>query len=290
MEKLKSYYKHEAELQPNPSIKMTFEPVSGKRRLNLVRRTFLVAAVVTLLTASLMAAGALLLSTMPSWFSSEELFGKEGGNIAQIEAYAHPFSIEFRAYIDADDWMREDSWDGEFSYYTIAEDLVFPSMAAASEFFSVIFAQNPLTPDVSIDIYKTIVAYDPILDNANITIFSNTRNENDRLISINLSFRIDNEPSEPFNMSFVFYDGYGFGVEEGAEQYYISPVNGFEALLLPFSPNSAQAIFALNNVLYTLSIDGGSMVIGDDTIHNPDINTTDKAIAALKEIIDAYHR
>ena len=289
MEKLKSYYTSEANSQPNPSINISFEPISEKRRLRPVRRGVLFAAVVTLLTASALAAGTQLFSRMPGWFSSEELHGEEGGNIAQTEVFAHPFSIEFRAYIDADNWMREDSWDGQFSYTTIAENLEISSMSAVSGFFNLDIAQNSLMPEVSNDIYNIRVAYDPIYDNANVTVFSNSKLENDRLVSIYLDFRIDNDQSIPFITSHGFYDRYGFGVEEGAEQYYISPVNGIEALLLPFSPNSAEATFVINNIIYTLSIHGGSKLIGDDTIHNPDINTTEKAIEVLKAIIDAYH-
>ena len=83
---------------------------------------------------------------------------------------------------------------------------------------------------------------------------------------------------------------YGFGVEKGAEQYYSSHTNGIEALLLPFSPNSAQAIFVLHDIVYTLAIGGGSMLVGDDAIYNLDIDTTGNAIEVLKEIIDAYYR
>ena len=299
MEKLKSYYTNEAEKQPDPSIKITFEQVSEKRRLNIVRRTILLAAVIAILTASALAVGTQLFSRAPEWFSIEELIGEEligeepigeeEGNIAQIEINAPPFSADFRAYIDADDWMREDSWDGQFSSYTFAENLEFSSMAAVSEFFNINIARNSLMPDASIEIYKTLVAYDPIFDNARITVFSNAIFENNRLVSINLDFHIDNEQSEPFSMSYGFYNRYGFGVEEGTEQYYISLVNGIEALLLPISLNSAQAIFALDNIVYTLSIHRGIMMVGDDTVYNSDIHTTESAIEVLKEIIDAFH-
>ena len=289
MEKLKSYYINEAEKQPDPTIKITFEQVSEKRRLNIVRRTILLAAVIALLTASALAVGTQLFSRAPEWFSSEEFSGEEEGNIAQIEINATPFSTEFRAYIDADDWMREDSWDGQFSSYTFDENLEFSSMVAVSEFFNVNIARNSLMPDSSNEIYKTLVAYDPIFDNAHITVFSNSKLENNRLVSINLDFHIDNEQNEPFNISYGFYDRYGFGVEEGAEQYYISPVNGIEALLLPISLNSAQAIFALDNIVYTLSIHRGIMLVGDDTVYNTDIHTTESTIEVLKEIIDAFH-
>ena len=304
MEKLKTYYNLEAKSQPEPSISIAFKTVA-KRRMKPKQRTILLTAVIILIMASTLAAGAKLLSLMPRWYRSEELngeeqygeeqygeelYGEEGGNVAQVDVYSHPFSADFRAYIDANDMTKKDNWDGQVSYNTITEDLEFDSMLELADYFDVNIASNSLIPEESVRIFVTRVAYSARNDYAHITIFSRSKLDNQRLLSFNFDFRIDDEPGKSFQMNHGFYEQYGFGVEDGAEQYYTSPINDIEALLLPLSPNAAQAMFVMENILYTVYIGGWSGLVDDDIIYNQDIGTTEDAIEILKEFINAYIR
>jgi hypothetical protein len=285
MEKLKSFYTMQAESQPEPTINITFEPLAEKTRLNPVYRVVLAAAVVVLLTGTALAASSGLLMRIPEWIGGLSI---DGSKTAVVEGYSLPFSDEFRAYIDAGDWMREDSWDGENSYLTFAEDLELTSLASVSEFFNVQIAQNSLIPIENNDVYKVLVGYDPIFHTARIFVFSNSILNGDKSVSVTHRFGVSDDVDEIINFSSAYYDH--LITEEVMEYYYTSPVNGIEALMLPYSPRLARAVFSLDNIIYELHIEAGIMQLNDNTPYNLDIGVAIDAVELLKEIIDSYHR
>ena len=285
MEKLKSYYLMQAESQPEPIINITFEPLPEKTRLSPAYRAVLIAAVIILLTGTALAANTGWLMRIPEWIGGLTV---DGSKVAVVEGYALPFSDEFRAYIDAGDWMREDSWDGENSFLTFAEDLDLTSLASVSEFFNIQIAQNSLMPTKSDDVYKVLVGYDPIFHTARISVFSNSTLNGDRLVSVFHRFRVSDDVDEIINFSSGYYDH--LITEEVMEYYYISLINGIEALILPYSPRLARAMFSLDNIIYELHVETGIMQLNDDTLYNLDIGVAIDAAELLKEIIDSYHR
>ena len=154
----------------------------------------------------------------------------------------------------------------------------------AAEFFGVTFAKNPLVPEWANEQRAASIWYKPNTGDVLVTLFAlDYYSYNDKTISIDYSFRLTyNEGSG--NVSFgVHYlsspddDGSDLDVDF---EYYTSPVNGIEALLLnpfdnlfegnpgltPYSVFVAQ--FSLNNIFYDIS--------------------GDFSFDILKEIIDAF--
>jgi len=141
------------------------------------------------------------------------------------------------------------------------------------------------------DVYKVLVGYSPIGDSAIINIFSNSRLENDRLVSVDHYFQVDDTPGIPAHFGIGFSD---HNIEDQIRNvtvyHYTSPASGIEALLLPFTGRSARAVFSLDNVNYILHVEAGIRLMDDEDFeYNLDVGRIISAVDLLKEIIDAYY-
>ena len=288
MEVLKDYYTAQAESQPDSAIYFRDIPVNIKPRMKFIRIAILAAAFTILLSATVLAASTQWFTRKPTWGNIQGYDDNTLG-IAEVEGNSFPFSDDFRAYIDAGDWLREDSWDGKNSLYTFAEIYDLKSLSSVSDFFGVRFAYNALIPQETENVNVVWVAYDPIYDNAILRAFFNAALDNGWLVGAHYDFFVDDAPDAVRDFSYG-YDNISDG--EVDDYYYISPNNGIEALILPISPSQAIAVFSLDNVTYTLDIGAYTLlsdeVSGETREYNADIGKTVNADEALKAVIDAY--
>jgi len=265
------------------------EPVRKIQNLFL-RRIVPVAAIIMVTAGTALAVSSQWFVRTPEWKESNPYFDANNritheGIDAYVEGFSYPFSIDFRAYINAGEWLREDSWDGTDSYYTFANDLELGSIAEASKFFNIKLADNLIISAETDAVYKTVVAYDPIFDNARINIFSNYILENGTIVSGFHTFDCNDDSDTQIKFTIGFYEYEGTYSDDTAG-YYISPINGIEALMLNISPLKATAVFSLDDIVYQLSINYEQI---DNNHFNPEAGESGHAAEILKTIIDAYY-
>ena len=255
-----------------------------------LRRIALIAAIIIITAGTALAVTSQWFVRTPEWKESNPYFDvitriTHEGIDAYVEGFSYPFSVDFRAYINAGDWLREDSWDGTDSYYTFAEDLEVPSVTEVSKFFNVKLADNIIISAGTDSVYNTLVAYDPIFDSARINVFSNYTLEDGTIVSGFYTFDCndDSDKQVKFTMGFYEYEG---TYSDDTAGYYLSPVNGIEALILNISPLNATAVFSLDNVVYQLNINYERI---DNNHFDPEAGESGHAAEILKKIIDAYY-
>ena len=299
MEELKAYYMAQAESQPDPSIKIQLDPAPVKKKMKPVFRVILAAAVIALLTATALATNSQWLVRMPKWVAGET---EEDGSWVEVEADIIPFSAKFRAYIDAGNLVGEEWWYDGTHYYSESGFInELQSIDAVSDFLGVQFANNPLIPTDCVE--SVSVFYKPAEDRATVTMSleftygiesvegSTTLLKKGLGVSI-INFMLINDVIDEHSTF-----GHGYSLADGSprefeEEYYTSPVNDIEALLLITPMNSsAIAHFSLNGITYVLEtgpefMDRNSMIYADYILGRGE---PIDYVGILKEIIDAYH-
>jgi len=296
MEELKAYYITQAESQPDPSIKIQLDPAPVKKKMKVVFRIIIAAAVIALLTATALASGSQWLVRTPKWVAGET---EEDGSWAEVESDITPFSAELRAYIDSGKLEHEELWEGAYSVSGNIYEL--QSLDAVYDFLGIQFTHNPLIP---VDCVQSVhVWYRAAVDTATVTMYSVFTYDAEDIespdtllkkgigVGILNTMWINDVTNELVSMGFGYLMADGSYMEY-TEEYYTSPVNDIEALLLVASlDSSAEAHFSLNGVTYNLKCGPEFMDLKSEVYKDYLLGRGEPVdfVGILKEIIDAYH-